>query len=94
MAKETKQQRWDKLTSKAINAVEELNDVKVGVEDMRDELQDWFDNMAENLQSGATGEKLEHVIERCQFFIDALEELETASNDMDGADMPRGFGRD
>jgi prefoldin subunit 5 len=92
--KESRQERWDKLTSKAVNAVEELNDVKAGVEDIRDELQEWFDGMRESLQSSATGEALEEMIERCDNFIDTLEELETAANDIDGAEVPKGFGRD
>lgn len=43
--------------------------------------------MPENLEQGATAERLDEVIEACETFVGAIDELE-------GVELPRGFGRD
>lgn len=85
------------------NAMQDLANVK-------EEYQDWYDNLPESLQGSATGEKLEQVVEidveSAVVYVDdiqsaiqqALEEvLETAVEVLDeaeNAELPVGFGRD
>lgn len=73
--------RWSRAASKASESISEL----IG---LRDEFQDWYDNMPENLQQSALGEKLETITQ-----ID-LDSAESAIEEADGADLPQGYGRD
>lgn len=74
-------QRWQDAASAAVSALEELKDIQ-------QEYQSWYDNLPENLQSSAVGEKLEAVTN-----ID-LESAYDAAQEAEGADLPLGFGRD
>lgn len=73
--------RWQAAASAAVAALEELKSVQ-------DEYEEWKDNLPENLQNSAVGEKLEAV---CDLDVDGG--LDTA-NEADGIDLPLGFGRD
>lgn len=73
--------RWTSAASDAVAALEDLKAVQ-------EEFEEWKDNLPENLQNSALGEKLEEV---CGFDIDGA--LSTAQ-DAEGADLPQGFGRD
>lgn len=73
--------RWGDACGAAVAAIEELQEIK-------QEFEDWKDNLPENLQQSALGEKLETV---CDIDLDsALEAVQEAEN----ADLPMGFGRD
>lgn len=73
--------RWADAVNRAQQAVEEL-------EEMQQEFQEWFDNLPENFQASALGEKLEAV---CDLDLhSATDVLYEAA----GVDLPRGFGRD
>jgi hypothetical protein len=54
-----------------------VQDAKATVEELRDELQSWLDNLPENFQSGQKGSELE----------DAINALEDISNELDGIDF-------
>lgn len=74
-------QRWSDATSAAVQALETL-------EEIRGEFEEWKDNLPENLQQSALGEKLDAVVD-----LDIQSALDTA-NEADSADLPLGFGRD
>jgi hypothetical protein len=58
------------------------------LQEAQQEFSDWKDNLPENLQYSALGEKLEAV---CDLDIEGA--LDTAS-EAEGIDLPLGFGRD
>lgn len=73
--------RWSNAASRASDALNELVE-------LRQEYQDWYDNLPENLQESPVGEKLQNV---CN--IDVESALDVV-NEAEGADLPLGFGRD
>lgn len=74
-------QQWAEACTAAVNAIETLID-------LRSEYEAWRDNLPENLQQSALGEKLEAV---CDLDLDdALSTIQEA----EGLDLPRGFGKD
>ena len=83
MAKQkSRTERWSEAVHKIQDGVAELQDLK-------GEYNDWFDNMSENLQSSATAEKLQEIID-----CNEIDEIESAADTLDGMDLPQGFGRD
>jgi hypothetical protein len=78
---QSRSSRWAEAASAASAALSELQDIQ-------SEYQDWLDNLPENLQSSALGEKLQAV---CDIDIESAAE---AVDEADGADLPMGFGRD
>jgi hypothetical protein len=82
MAKQqSRPSRWGQAADNAVAALEALKEVQ-------EEYQEWYDNMPEGLQQGATGEKLQALAD-----IDLDSALEAAT-EAQGADLPLGFGRD
>ena len=83
MAKsESRPERWSKAVA----------DIRAGLEaltDLKDEYQDWLDNLPENLQEGATAEKLNEVVD-ASFY----DEIESAVDEADAIELPKGFGKD
>ncbi len=73
--------RWSDATSRAVTALEEM-------QEMQSEYQEWLDTLPDNLQESAVAEKLASVTE-----IDFDSAIETVSEAED-ADLPLGFGRD
>ena len=73
--------RWSDAASRAITALEEL-------QEMQSEYQDWMATLPDNLRESAVAEKLESITE-----IDFDGAIETVSAAED-ADLPLGFGRD
>jgi len=106
MANESRPKRWAKAVEKAqaaLSTIESaLGDFESACEDLdglRQEYEEWRDNMNENLQSSALYEKLDEVantdIDSAKdglrtAFDDANDLIETAG----GLDLPMGFGRD
>lgn len=74
-------QRWNEAAAEAVAALEALKDIQ-------SEYEEWKDNLPENLQQSALGEKLDAV---CDLDIEGA--LDTAQ-EAEGADLPQGFGRD
>lgn len=73
--------RWQAACTAALSALEEL-------ESIREEYENWLDNLPENLQSSALYEKLASVAGiDIQSAIGTVQEAESA-------DLPLGFGRD
>jgi hypothetical protein len=73
--------RWAAAVQAALDALDDL-------ENLRQEYEEWRENLPENLQSGSVAESLDAVINLdVQGAISAVQEFE-------GVDLPRGFGRD
>lgn len=64
-------ERFDELTSMACELREQL-------EGIRDEEQEYYDNMPESLQGGEKGETAQSAIDAMETVIMALEEVESA----------------
>lgn len=74
-------QRWQDACAAAQTAIQDLLD-------LQQEYQDWLDNLPENLQDSALGEKLQAVCD-----LD-LEGAQGTIEECESADLPLGFGRD
>lgn len=61
-----------------------VSDAKSEGECLRDELQDWLDNLPENLQQGSKADEIQSAIDELETFIDALDEAESSSPDFPG----------
>lgn len=72
MKKLSRSARYEAATGKASEA-------KADIEELRDELQNWLDNLPENLQSGTKADALQTAIDELETAISQLEEVESAS---------------
>jgi len=103
---ESRTARWGNAVQEAREQFQQVQDASSGladaleaVYDVQQEYQDWLDNLPENLQSSALGEKLDAV---CNIDIESIKDdplsdwpaLESLLDEADGADLPQGFGRD
>jgi hypothetical protein len=79
--KQSRSARWSDAASRALAALEEL-------EELRTEFEEWRDNLPENLQNSALGEKLNTVAD-----LD-IESAKQLVEEAEGCDLPLGFGRD
>jgi predicted DNA-binding protein len=57
-------------------AVEKVGMARSDIEELHDELQNWLDNLPENLQSGTKAVALQEAIDNLETVISALEEVE------------------
>jgi hypothetical protein len=95
IAAASRTQRWinnaeraSSLLEEAIGAIEELKGVQ-------EEYQEWLDNLPENLQQSAVGEKLEAVTDLdIETALQSIQEAQDILNEAAAADLPLGFGRD
>lgn len=98
--------RWSDACGAAKTAIEAMREALSKVTDacadlrsVQEEYEEWKDNLPENLQQSALGEKLEEVcgidIENLAGELEAaLDEAEGKIDEAEGADLPQGFGRD
>jgi len=98
--------RWEEAAAKCrseydkiLAAADELVGALSDLEDIRGEYEDWFDNLPENLQDSAMGQKLAEItgldIESVRD--DPLgnwNDVELVVENAEGMDLPLGFGRD
>lgn len=63
------------------------SDAKSRMEELRDELQNWYDNLPENLQSGSKADTLQSAIDELERCVSSLDEVESAS-----VEFPSMFG--
>jgi len=59
-------------------------DAKAQAEELRDELQDWRDNLPENLQQGSKADEIQSAIDSLEEFINSLESAENAEVEFPG----------
>ena len=106
MANKSRPKRWaeaieraQKALSTVEGALDEFEGAMSDLNDLRQEYEDWKDNLHENLQSSSLADKLNEVADLDiespkdalrSAYDDANEIVETCS----GIDLPMGFGRD
>jgi hypothetical protein len=73
--------RWHAAIEIARGAVTDL-------EELRDEYQEWLDNIPEGLEDSPVAEKLQEVVD-----LD-LDQITDALDEFENAELPLGFGRD
>jgi hypothetical protein len=98
--------RWETAVSEAKDQFQQVQDASSGladamqaIRDVQQEYQDWLDNLPENLENSALGEKLQAV---CDIDIESLTDdplsdwpqLESTLEEAEGVELPQGFGRD
>jgi DNA repair exonuclease SbcCD ATPase subunit len=90
--RQSRADRWSEACSTARTAVESLQSALEELKAVQEEYQEWLDNLPENMQGSAMGEKLEAV---CGLSIDgAADEVSSLVEEAEGAELPLGFGRD
>ena len=82
MKKLSRSQRFENAKGKLSEVICEFNDLK-------EEYQEWRDNLPENLENSPTAEKLDELLN-----LSAFDDLENAEGELEGAELPKGFGRD
>ena len=82
MTKLSRPKRFENAKGKLSEALSELNELK-------DEYQEWRDNLSENLENSPTAEKLDEFLN-----LSAFDDMENAEGELEGVELPKGFGRD
>jgi len=102
------QQKLDEIIDYLVEKRDAATDALQSLVDIREEYQEWFDNLPENLQGNSpVSEKLQAVLDidvepslpdpEFEFTLELnfdVDDLESALDEAEGADLPRGFGRD
>ena len=96
--------RWARACAAARAALDEAKaamDTVVAqfeeLDSLRSEYEDWQGNLPENLQSGELADKLDTVVGldfQWDAESDGIDATETMLDEAEGAELPRGFGRD
>ena len=66
------------------SAIGQISEAKTEIETLRDELQEWLDNMPENLQDGQKAEELQEAIDNLEEILNSLEEAESTDVEFPG----------
>lgn len=82
MTKLSRKQRFENAKGKLSEAISELNDLK-------EEYQECRDNVPENLENSPYAEKLDEFLN-----LSAFDDMENAEGELEGVELPKGFGRD
>jgi uncharacterized coiled-coil DUF342 family protein len=69
--------RFDAAQADAADAASEI-------ESLKDELQEWYDNLPESFQNGEKGEQLQSAIDELESLHDSLDEVANATVDFPG----------
>ena len=70
----------DSRSARFSEAIGFVEDGKSAIEELRDELQEWYDNLPDNFQSGQKGDELQEAIDALEEAINNLDEV--TSNDV------------
>ncbi len=76
LVKARKSKRRPSRADRFGEAQSDVSSAKGNAEELRDELQNWLDNLPENLQSGSKASELEDAISSLEEFINSCEEAE------------------
>lgn len=74
-------------------AANEFNSILANLRDIQSEYEDWQGNLPENLAYSAVGEKLDAIVDLDLDDIE-LDEFSEKVDEVEGVDLPLGFGRD
>ena len=98
--------RWQNAVDEARNQFQQVQDASTDVAnalealfEIQQEYQEWLDNLPENLESSALGEKLQAVVD---IDIESIKDdplsdwpsLESTLDEAESIELPQGFGRD
>jgi hypothetical protein len=83
--------RWRSAVAAASAARDQLIDALDALEEIRQEYEEWKDNLPESLQSSALYEKLVTV---CDLDFESAKDGFDIIDEAEGMDLPLGFGRD
>jgi hypothetical protein len=100
--------RWSALCARIVESLDvmenefgEFDAATQDLEGLKEEYEEWRDNLPEGLEATETADKLDATIDAADAVVEAKNEMETlfgqirsAVEDAEGADLPRGFGRD
>ena len=78
MARQTRADRFAAVKVK-------IGEARTDIEELRDELQSWLDNLPENLQGGSKADQLEGVISELDDLMSSLEDAENTEIEFPGA---------
>jgi len=77
----------DKAFDKLRPDVEVLQEAFSDLQALREEYEEWYDNMPQSLQDGPTGEKLSEIVNQFDFDVDVDLELEVPQIEMPTVEM-------
>jgi len=83
--------RWFKAVEAARQALSEVESAFDDLNEIKDEYEEWRDNLPENLDQSPVAEKLDAVIEM-EFDLDG--DISGSLDEAENAELPLGFGRD
>lgn len=87
--------RWADAAGDARTALDPLREALEALNEVRREYEEWRDNLPENLQSSALGDKLNTIADiDLDSAISSIDDIDSTLSEAEGADMPRGFGKD
>lgn len=88
--------RWAEAVTAAQTASAELRSALEELQSVHDEYTEWHENLPENLEFSALGEKLTEVAENieAQEATSYLDDIDAVLDAAEGVDLPIGFGRD
>jgi hypothetical protein len=89
----SKTTRWQDAASAAATALQDAQSALQELYEVQQEYQDWLDNLPENLQGSALGDKLNEVTQ-LELDPDMIQDAMDAVDQAEGMDLPLGFGRD
>ena len=84
--------RWASALEKAGEGLSMLQQGFSELQDLRNEYEEWQDNLPENLQQSPVAEKLEAIVEID--FESEIGVIEETINQAESCELPLGFGRD
>lgn len=96
---ESRPDRWRNACAQARDAIETAkSEIETAFEDLKalqEEYQEWLDNLPEVSQGSATEDKLQIVTDLdLDVDPDVFGDIEMVLDEVEGVDLPRGFGRD
>lgn len=65
-------------------AIDDVSGARAEVEELRDELQNWYDNLPDNFREGDKGEQIQSAIDELETVASSMEEVENASVEFPG----------
>lgn len=83
-------ERWAEAAGQAREAVDQLKDALASLESIQEEFSEWMDSMPENAQGGSTYQLLEAI---CGLEL-LVDDAENTVSEVEGVEVPQGWGRD
>jgi len=84
--------RWSAAAQKLADAVDKAQEALSELQELQSEYEDILGNVPDNLRDGAFAEKLQAIVDLD--LESGANELENLAGEVEGMDLPLGFGRD